>query len=159
MNAYAASCFLRPSTATPLGKRFGATNYRGGGLVLSDRYTTSNAVHQASKLQPAEWEDFFCCWLFDFEYENWGFPARSGALSGHAHRHGGGESPPAGKPDPYQGDIHEADTAYLALCRRTALAAAGLYGWTCIRCVTPDGALRPAEDIHAEVWQSVLNIL
>ncbi len=92
--------------------------YRGGGLVLSDRYTTSNAVHQASKLPEAEWEGFFR-WLFDFECGKLGLPLpdlvvyldmpteqavrllRSREASTHT-----------------KGDIHEVDTGYLALCAK-----------------------------------------
>ena len=33
--------------------------YRAGALVLADRYTTSNAVHQACKLPAGEREEFF----------------------------------------------------------------------------------------------------
>ena len=37
------------------------------GLVIADRYTTSNAVHQASKLPPEE-RTVFLNWLFELEY-------------------------------------------------------------------------------------------
>ena len=47
--------------------------YQDGGLVLSDRYTTSNAVHQACKLPEDQWEGFFR-WLFDFECSKLGLP-------------------------------------------------------------------------------------
>ena len=41
--------------------------YQNGGVVLSDRYTTSNAVHQGAKLPAAEQPAFFD-WLYDLEY-------------------------------------------------------------------------------------------
>ena len=41
--------------------------------MLSDRYTTSNAVHQACKLPPEQREDFLR-WLADFEYGKLGLP-------------------------------------------------------------------------------------
>lgn len=47
--------------------------YRQGGLVIADRYTTSNAVHQTSKLPPQE-RQAFLDWLFDFEYRKLGLP-------------------------------------------------------------------------------------
>ena len=53
------------------------------------------------------------------------------------------------------GDIHEVDTEYLTLCRRTALAAAKFCGWLRVPCVDGAGALRPVEDIHREVWDLV----
>ena len=43
----------------PLISRTGVRFYEAGGLVVADRYTTSNAVHQASKLPPGERKGFF----------------------------------------------------------------------------------------------------
>ena len=48
--------------------------YENGGIVIADRYTTSNAVHQCSKLPPEQWESFLG-WLFDFEFHLLGLPA------------------------------------------------------------------------------------
>ena len=42
--------------------------YESGWIILADRYTTSNMVHQAVKLKdPAEREEFLT-WLWDFEF-------------------------------------------------------------------------------------------
>ena len=54
-----------------------------------------------------------------------------------------------------RGDIHEVDTEYLAKCRRTALAAAGLLGWRRVSCVDGTGAVRSVEDIHREIWDII----
>ena len=51
-----------------------------------------------------------------------------------------------------KGDIHEVDTDYLALCRRTALRASEVLGWTRVACLDETGALRRPEDIHQEIW-------
>ena len=42
-------------------------SYEAGQVILANRYVTSNAVHQASKL-PAEEREEFLRWLFDLEY-------------------------------------------------------------------------------------------
>jgi dTMP kinase len=42
--------------------------YRSGGIILSDRYTTSNMMHQASKIGDAREKEKFLDWLWDFEY-------------------------------------------------------------------------------------------
>ena len=55
-------------------------------------------------------------------------------------------------------DIHEADTAYLATCRRTGRAAAAFYGWTVVQCVQ-NGALRSMEEIHEEIYRHVASCL
>ena len=74
VNAYAASSFYAVDRFASYKTDWGEF-YREGGLVLSDRYTTSNAVHQCSKLPPMHW-DGFLNWLFDFEYKKFGLPAR-----------------------------------------------------------------------------------
>ena len=129
--------------------------YRQGGLVLSDRYTTSNAVHQACKLPEGEWEGFFR-WLFEFECDRLGLPRPDAVFyldmptqrAVELLRRREGETHTAG-------DIHEVDTGYLALCRSTALRAARYLGWQVIPCVDESGALRGVEDIHAQIRRAV----
>ena len=157
VNAYAASAFYAVDRYASYKKVWGAW-YENGGLVLSDRYTTSNAVHQASK-EPEETRGEFLRWLYEFEYDKLGLPApdlviyldvptdftekmmrsREAATNTHA-------------------DIHEQDLQYLATCRRTGKAAAKFYNWTVINCVR-DGAMRSIEDIHEEIYRHVLNCL
>ena len=72
VNPYAASTFYAVDRYAAWKKDWGGY-YQAGGLVLSDRYTTSNAVHQTCKLPEAEWEGFIR-WLFDFECGKLGLP-------------------------------------------------------------------------------------
>ena len=58
-----------------------------------------------------------------------------------------------------QGDIHETDSAYLALCRETARQAADRYGWRTVSCLDPAGTIRGIEEIHQEIWQAVRPLL
>lgn len=67
VNAYAASTFYAVDRFASYKTRWGNV-YRQNGLIISDRYTTSNAVHQCSKLPPMHW-DGFLEWLFEFEYK------------------------------------------------------------------------------------------
>ena len=153
VNAYAATAFYAVDRYASYKKVWGQW-YEDGGLVLSDRYTTSNAVHQASKVPDADRETFLH-WLYTFEYDQLGLPrpdltiyldvptnftekmlrSREAATDTHA-------------------DIHEQDMAYLATCRRTGRAAAVYYGWTVIDCVR-DGQMRSIEDIHEEIYRHV----
>lgn len=83
VNAYAASTFYAVDRYAGYKQDWGGY-YEGGGLMVADRYTTSNAVHQASKLPEGEREEFFR-WLADFEYGRAGVaPAGPGAVDGHA---------------------------------------------------------------------------
>ena len=154
VNAYAASAFYAVDRYASYKKVWGDW-YENGGLVLSDRYTTSNAVHQASK-EPAEKQGEFLKWLYEFEYDRLGLPrpdltiyldvptdftekmmrSREAATNTKA-------------------DIHEQDLKYLATCRRTGRAAAAFYGWTVIDCVK-DGVMRSIEDIHEEIYRHVM---
>ena len=153
VNAYAASAFYAVDRYASYKKVWGKW-YEEGGLVLSDRYTTSNAVHQASK-EPAEKQGEFLKWLYEFEYDKMGLPrpdltiyldvptdftekmmrSREAATNTHA-------------------DIHEQDLQYLATCRRTGKMAAEYYGWTVINCVQ-DGRMRSIEDIHEEIYRHI----
>ena len=149
VNAYAASSFYAVDRYASYKMDWGQW-YEDGGLVLSDRYTTSNAVHQASKV-PQEERENFLHWLYDFEYAKLGLPKPDLVIyldvptdfTEKLLRHREADTNT-------KADIHEQDMAYLATCRNTGRAAAEYYGWTVINCVK-DGAMRSIEDIHEEI--------
>lgn len=153
VNAYAASAFYSVDRYASYRKVWGKW-YEEGGLVVSDRYTTSNAVHQASK-EPEDKREDFLNWLYDFEYDKLGLPRPDLVIyldvptdfTEKMLRHRETETHT-------QADIHEQDMQYLATCRRMGRAAAEHYGWTVIRCVR-DGAMRSMEDIHEEIYRHV----
>ena len=149
VNAYAASTFYAVDRFASFKRDWGAF-YREGGVVVADRYTTSNAVHQCSKLPEGEW-DGFLNWLFDFEYRLMGIPApdlviylqadttvSQKLMSGRYHG------------DEARKDIHEKNLAYLNRSRQAAEYCRTRLGWREVRCVR-DGEMRPIADIHAEV--------
>ena len=157
VNAYAASSFYAVDRFASYKMDWGQW-YENGGVVLSDRYTTSNAVHQTSK-EPKDKQPAFLSWLYDFEYDKLGLPRPdltlyldvptdfTEKLLRHREQDTGTKA-----------DIHEKDTAYLATCRETGRAAAAYYGWTVIQCVK-DGQMRSIEDIHAEIYAHVTKCL
>ena len=57
VNAYAASTLYAVDRFASYKEDWG-TFYENGGLIVADRYTTSNAVHQASKLPEGERKAF-----------------------------------------------------------------------------------------------------
>ena len=73
VNAYAASSFYAVDRYAGYKADWGKF-YEEGGILIADRYTTSNAVHQCSKLPPEQWEEFLH-WLFDYEFRLLGLPA------------------------------------------------------------------------------------
>lgn len=158
VNAYAASSFYAVDRYASYVQDWGA-DYRNGMVILADRYTTSNAVHQGSKVPPKERAEFFR-WLYQYEYEQLGLPrpdlvcyldmptglslsmlrGREAATNTHA-------------------DIHERDDSYLAQCRDCAQEAARVLGWRRISCVDRTGTLRTVADIHEEIWAEVSRLL
>lgn len=153
VNAYAASTFYAVDRFASYRKVWKPI-YEAGTPILSDRYTTSNAVHQGAKLEPPAREAFFQ-WLYEMEYDRMELPRpdlviyldvptdftekllRSREAATHT-----------------QADIHEQDTAYLAACREVGRAAADFYGWKTVQCVR-DGAMRSIADIHQEIYRCV----
>lgn len=155
VNAYAASTFFAVDRYAGYKQEWGAY-YEAGGLMVMDRYTTSNAVHQASKLPEGQREEFFH-WLFDLEYQRMGLPRPDQVIwldmpthlavanlrrrEAVTHTHA---------------DIHEEDNGYLTTCAQAAAQAAQLYGWQRIPCVNDQGQLKSVEDIHQEIMQLIL---
>lgn len=78
VNAYAASTFYAVDRYASYRKDWGKA-YAAGELILADRYTTSNAVHQGAKLPEAEREAFFR-WLAEFEWQRLGLPRPQAVL-------------------------------------------------------------------------------
>ena len=157
VNAYAASAFYAVDRFASYKQDWGQW-YEDGGLVLSDRYTTSNAVHQTSKVLAQEQPEFLK-WLYEFEYEKLRLPrpdltiyldVPTSFTETLLRRREADTNTRA--------DIHEQDTGYLATCRAAGRTAAEYYGWTVIECVR-DGAMRSIEDIHEEIYRHVLACL
>ncbi len=155
--AYAASAFYAVDRYASYKKVWGNW-YEEGGLVLSDRYTTSNAVHQASK-ESGENQAAFLKWLYEFEYDRLGLPRPDLTIYLDVPTDFTEKMMRRREADTNtSADIHEKDLAYLATCRRTGRAAAQFYNWTVIECVR-DGQMRSIEDIHEEIYRHVLACL
>ena len=153
VNAYAASAFYAVDRYASFKKVWGDW-YDNGGLIVSDRYTTSNAVHQASK-ETGEAQAAFLSWLYEFEYEKLGLPRPDLVIYLDVPTDFTEQMMRKREQDTNtHADIHEQDLTYLATCRRTGKAAAEFYGWTVIQCVQ-DGKMRSIEDIHEEIYRHV----
>ena len=157
VNAYAASTFYAVDRFASYRKVWKPI-YEAGTPILSDRYTTSNAVHQGAKLEPPAREAFFQ-WLYEMEYDRMELPRPDLVIyldmptevTRQLMRKRERETSTTA-------DIHEKDLVYLALCRQTGLEAASYYGWRVISCAR-DGAPRPIKEIHEEIFALVQNCL
>ena len=158
VNPYAASAFYAVDRYASLKKVWG-DYYENGGLILTDRYTTSNAVHQGAKCSPEERGDYLR-WLADFEHNKLGLPRPDMVIYLDVPTEATVQMLRSREQQTNtQADIHEKDTAYLAACRECAGQAADILGWQRIRCLDKNGKLRSIEDIHEEIWALVSPIL
>lgn len=147
VNAYAASSFYAVDRYASYKKDW-KDDYEAG-VVIADRYTTSNAIHQCSKLPKTQW-DSYLKWLFQFEYNFLGIPAPDIVVylcvepevsqKLLKERYGGRD----------QRDIHEKDTEYLHRCYDAAKYCSKLLGWKNLEC-SKNGVLRSVEDIDQEI--------
>ena len=158
VNAFASSTFYAVDRFASYKTKWGDF-YRRGGLVISDRYTTSNAVHQCSKLPPMHW-DGFLEWLFDFEYKKMGIPAPDAVVYLSVdvevsqklitERYHG---------DQTKMDIQERDIEYLHRSQEAAVYCARKLNWDIVNCTAEDKGgskyMRSIEDIHNDVVKIV----
>lgn len=149
VNAYAASSFFAVDRFASYKSDWGKF-YQEGGIVIADRYTTSNAIHQCSKLPREAW-DGFIDWLFEFEFKLMGIPAPDKVIYLQVDpivsqklmtiRYQGDES---------KKDIHESNMEYLAKSREAAQYCADKLGWTTVKCDDGD-TMRSIAMIHQDV--------
>lgn len=149
VNAYAASSFYAVDRYASFKKDWGQF-YNEGYIVIADRYTTSNAIHQCSKLPEKQW-DAFLEWLFTYEYQLLSIPAPDTVLYLQTdvatsqrmmtHRYSGHEE---------KKDIHESDLRYMERSWRAAEYCKDKLGWKTVACVI-NGAMRDMMDIHKEI--------
>ena len=157
VNAYAASSFYAVDRFASFVQDWRGF-YENGGLILTDRYTTSNALHQGAKL-PVERRERFFNWLYEYEFDLLGLPAPNLVIyldieAGQAFDRLLRRQEETGT----TGDIHEKDTSYLELCARCGKQAAALYGWHKIRCFHEDRE-RGAHELHREIYEVIAGFM
>lgn len=153
VNPYAASSLFAVDRFAGYKSDWGSL-YDNGGIILADRYTTSNAIHQCSKLPEDKW-DSFLEWLFTYEYDLMGIPAPDKVIylrvdpdvsqelldkryDNHAEKK----------------DIHERDLDYLRRSRIAADYCANKLGWVTVECVS-GGEMRTIEEIATEIADKI----
>ncbi|MGP1471096.1 MAG: dTMP kinase [Schwartzia sp. (in: firmicutes)] len=157
VDPYAASVFFAVDRYASYHMKWKA-HYEGGGIVLSDRYTTSNMVHQAVKIAGEAARAAYIAWLADFEYEKLGLPRPDGVIFLDMDPAVSDRLMAARRESEGREDIHEADLAYLHRCHEAYQAIASRFGWRRILC-SAGGAPRPAAEIAAEVYAAALAMM
>ena len=155
VNAFATSVFFAVDRFASFRKDW-KTFYDEGGIIIADRYVTSNLVHQAGKIADAAEKERYIHWLNELEYGIFGLPKPDCVIFL--------DMPPAyslklrqERNALKQGltqDIHEADQTYLQTAYDNAIGIAKHQAWHTISCVANE-QIRTIEDIHAEIVQTI----
>ena len=135
--------------------------YKNGGIILADRYTTSNMVHQAGKIKDYKEREKFLNWLWDFEFNLYGLPIPTEVFF-------------LNMPTEYaiklmenrknkitheeKKDIHERNPEHMKDAYIEACKLSKKYNWKEIKCVK-DEKIRSIEDIHEEIYNELIKHL
>lgn len=131
--------------------------YNNGGIILADRYTTANMVHQAGKIEDEVEKEKFLNWLWDFEFNLYGLPVPTEVFF-------------LNMPTDYavklmenrenkithetKKDIHERDKNHLLDAYNAACSLVEKYNWYEVKCVKNE-EIRTIEDIHEEIFEEL----
>ncbi len=156
-NAYAASMFFAADRYVSYRRDWSEDYLNKDTVIVADRYTTANAIHQLSKLPREDW-DGFLSWLWDFEFTKLSLPSPDLVLflevpPALSHKLVALRSAETGRTQ----DIHELDPDHMTKSYDAAVFASGELGWKRISCEDPERALemRSREDIFAEIKATV----
>ena len=135
--------------------------YENGGIILADRYTTANMVHQAGKITNKEERDKFLNWLWDFEFNLYGLPVPTEVFFLNMPVEKSLELI-ANRENKFthntKKDIHESDKNHLKDSYAAACDVAKDYNWYEVKCVKDD-KIRTIEDIHEEIYKEIKKYL
>ena len=131
--------------------------YETGGIILVDRYTTSNMIHQAGKIKDKKERKKFIDWLFNLEFNMYKIPKPDKVFFLNM--------PPKNSSEliknrenkfshTMEKDIHEKDTEYMNDSYNAAVELSKEYNWTEIKCIK-DGEIRTIDDIHEEIFEII----
>jgi len=136
--------------------------YDEGYIVVSDRYTSSNIVNQASKIDDESKKNEFIKWIEDLEYNVFCIPKadktiflnmpyeKSQELMKDRKNKISGE---------HKKDIHESNDEYLKISYKSALEICEKLSWTKIDCVDEDNNIKSQSDISIEIIKSIEGML
>lgn len=155
INPYVASTFFAVDRFASYRKEW-EDFYLNGGIILADRYTTSNMVHQAVKLKDRD-KDNFLEWLWKFEFEMYKLPIPDSVIFLNM--------PPKysrqlmeERMNKFTGnqekDIHESNLSYLEECYDNALYISKKYNWINVDCIYNE-ELKSIDEIHEEIYSII----
>lgn len=133
--------------------------------VIADRYTTSNILFQAAKLETAEEMYELIDWICNLEYGDLELPVPDLVIMPHVEIEKNIEllqrrdiAANASKNN-MATDIHEKDFNYLRKVSAASEIIAERMGFKVIDCMDNAGELRTKEDIHEEIFDEVKKLI
>lgn len=159
VNAYAASTFYAIDRFASF-KQDWQSDYENGMIIISDRYTTSNMIHQGIKMETAQRETYLS-WLEELEFTHFGLPKPDVTFfldvspemtqklrQGRLNKMNGSE----------EQDIHERNEAYLTQCYENGIELATRQEWIRVRC-DENQQMRSIESIHNEIYETLITLI
>lgn len=157
VNAYAASSFFAADRFSSFRTDWKDFYDKEDTIIIADRYTSSNMIHQASKIDDIEEKNKFLDWLFELEFDIYGIPKpdltffldmpvqyAKKLMEDRENKFDNTQSK----------DIHERNREYLEKSYDNACYIAKKYSWEHILCVD-NGNIRSIEDINNEMYDIV----
>ncbi len=149
VNAYAASSFFAADRYCSYMLDW-KKDYDEGKIIVANRYTTANAVHQLSKLSESEY-DTFLDWLYDYEFTKLGLPKPDAVIylslpPALSHNMVDKRCAETGAIK----DIHEKSVSFTEKSYKAVLCSSAKLGWHRIDCNTGD-KMRPINEIQEEI--------
>lgn len=155
VNVYAASTFYAVDRFASFKQKWGEF-YQNGGLVIADRYTTSNMIHQTAKIGNFLEKEQFLTWLWDLEYNLYNLPIPDQVIflnipadvskrlrKARANKNGEDK------------DIHERDLQHMEKSYTSSLYIAERFKWDMINC-TKDGKMKSRQEIQSKIIDSII---
>ena len=153
VSPYVASTFYAADRFATFKKDF-EKPYNDGTVILADRYTTANMVHQAGKISDLAEREKFLDWLFDLEYGIYGLPKPTEVFFLNM--------PPEKAEELMKNrinkfsheekkDIHERNPKHIEESYKAACSLVNKF-----KCVNKDNEIRSIDDIHEEIYNEVL---
>ena len=149
INPYAASTFFavdRYASYVQKWKKYLDEGY----TIISDRYTTSNMIHQGSKIADKAERSEYLEWLIEFEYNKIKLPKPDKVMFLDVPVEISVELKNK-RIEQIEGDIHENSIAHLTKSYRNSLEIAQDYNWEIIEC-TADDKMKPVEEINDIIY-------
>lgn len=132
--------------------------YENGGIIIADRYTTGNMVHQAGKIDDIEKREKFLDWLADFEFNIYKLPKPTEVFFLDMPPYMSKKLRENRKnkiTNETKKDIHESNDKFMEKSYDAACYVANKYNWNRINSVI-NGSVRKIEDIHNEIFEKLM---